>query len=166
MTYRRLGQVSAQPAEPSDGESDNASPSRPRPVVTSPAYCPHCFLLVEPSVQGPWPPSPVRCPHCKLTIGQGRAHERADGVPGARGAAAGVIAGRAREVEESEARDAAEICRAILGVAQATGVPPERLLMVEYQQHAVQDSSLPPLHEVLSEFGSWKRAQRQCVQTQ
>ena len=129
------------------------------------AYCPHCFLLVESGVSGPWPVAPTRCPHCRLMIGPGRARPESDGVPGARGAAAGVMAERARHVGDEPEHTGSEICEGIRAVAAESGVAPERLLMVDYQQRAVRDPDIPQLHEVLGVFGSWKRARREAAST-
>jgi hypothetical protein len=128
------------------------------------AYCPHCFLLVESEVAGPWPPHAARCPHCKLMIGPGRARETADAQPGARGTAAGVFAQAARE-GRAEADDVSpdRVREAIRIVAERTGSRPERLLMVDYQQRAAKDTSLPSLREVFAAFGSWKRARRESA---
>ena len=49
---------------------------------------------------------------------------------------------------------------AIRLVAAELGHRPERLLMVDYQQHVTDDDSLPPLADVFAAFGSWKRARR------
>jgi hypothetical protein len=132
---------------------------------SSEAYCPHCFLLVESEVHGPWPPRPARCPHCKLMIGPGRARATADAAPGARGTAAGVFAQQAREGREDEEADVSpdRVRDAIRTVAERTGARPERLLMVDYQQRAAKDNSLPSLREVFAAFGSWKRARRESA---
>jgi hypothetical protein len=53
-----------------------------------------------------------------------------------------------------------EICTAIRRVAGETGARPERLLMVDYQQQAAEDDSLPPLADVFAAYGSWKRARK------
>ncbi len=45
-------------------------------------------------------------------------------------------------------------------MAEEIGSRPERLLMVDYQQHVTDDDSLPPLADVFAAFGSWKRARR------
>ena len=127
------------------------------------AYCPHCYLMVESTVGTPWPPAPTRCPHCRLMIGVGRARPEADGVPGARGAAAGVMAERARRVEEGGESSPDAVRAGIRTVAERAGVSPERLLMVEYQQHAMEDDELPELHDVLAAFGSWKKARREAA---
>lgn len=127
------------------------------------AYCPHCYLLVESAAEGPWPAMPTRCPHCRLMIGPGRARPTSDGVPGARGAAAGVMAERARHVTDAPDHSHDEVCEAIRLVAGNTDVAPERLLMVDYQQQAVRDPALPQLHEVLGLYGSWKRARREAA---
>jgi hypothetical protein len=131
---------------------------------TTEAYCPHCFLLVEGEAYGPWPPQPSRCPHCKLMIGPGRARPTPDAAPGARGTAAGVFAQAAREGRD-EADDVSpdRIRDAIRTVAENTGSRPERLLMVDYQQRAAKDTSLPSLREVFAAFGSWKRARRESA---
>jgi hypothetical protein len=135
-------------------------------IETSEAYCPHCFLLVETDARGPWPPQPARCPHCKLMIGPGRARPTADAAPGARGTAAGVFAQQAREGrDDSDDVSPDRVRAAIRTVAEATGSRPERLLMVDYQQRAAQDTSLPSLTEVFSAFGSWKRARRESAGT-
>ena len=129
------------------------------------AYCPHCFLLVETDARGPWPPQPTRCQHCKLMIGPGRARATADAAPGARGTAAGVFAQQAREAHEGEETDVSpdRVRAAIRTVAETTGARPERLLMVDYQQRAAKDKSLPSLREVFAAFGSWKRARRESA---
>ena len=129
------------------------------------AYCPHCFLLVETDARGAWPPRPSRCPHCKLMIGPGRARDSADAAPGARGTAAGVFAQQAREGRDDESTDISpdRVRAAIRRVAEITGARPERLLMVDYQQRAAKDTSLPSLREVFAAFGSWKRARREAA---
>lgn len=129
------------------------------------AHCPHCLLLVESSVPGPWPPQPVRCPHCRLLIGAGRARDAGDGAPGARGAAAGVFAREAQRSRDPDAGEASptEVVDGIRTVAQELGSPPERLLMVDYQQRAAEDEALPDLTEVFAAFGSWKRARREAA---
>jgi hypothetical protein len=130
------------------------------------AYCPHCFLLVESDVAGPWPPRAARCPHCKLMIGPGRARETADAQPGARGTAAGVFAQQARDGRDEDTDISPDRVRqAIRVVAENTGSRPERLLMVDYQQLAAKDTNLPTLSEVFAAFGSWKRARRESAGT-
>ena len=134
---------------------------------TSEAYCPHCFLLVESDVRGPWPPQPTRCQHCKLMIGPGRARATSEAAPGARGTAAGVFAQAAREGRDADDVDVSpdRVRDAIRKVAERTGARPERLLMVDYQQRAAKDKSLPSLREVFAAFGSWKRARRESAGT-
>src|SRR4051812_43388271 len=142
-------------------QSDRASAGE-----TTEAYCPHCFLLVESDVPGPWPPKPTRCPHCKLMIGPGRARETADAQPGARGTAAGVFAQQARDGHEDGENVSPDTVReAIRIVAEKTGSRPERLLMVDYQQRAAKDKNLPSLTAVFAAFGSWKRARRESAHT-
>ena len=126
------------------------------------AYCPHCFLLIESDAGENWPPEPFRCPHCRLLIGEGRAKDTPEANPGARGTAAGVFAQRAKRGDK-EAASAEEVCKAIRTVAHDLGARPERLLMVDYQQHASGDPSLPELSDVFSAFGSWKRARREAA---
>ena len=126
------------------------------------AYCPHCFLLIEGDVAPDWPPEPTRCPHCRLLIGEGRAKPTSDANPGARGTAAGVFAHRAKR-DDTDAASADEVCEAIRTVARELGARPERLLMVDYQQHASADPSLPELSDVFTAFGSWKRARREAA---
>jgi hypothetical protein len=129
------------------------------------AHCPHCLLLVEAGAVGEWPPQPVQCPHCRLLIGAGRAREAGDGAPGARGAAAGVFAREAQRSSDPDGGDATpgEVVDGIRTVAEQLGSPPERLLMVDYQQRAADDESLPDLTDVFSAFGSWKRARREAA---
>jgi hypothetical protein len=126
------------------------------------AYCPHCFLLVEQNVPDNWPQSASRCPHCRLLIGPGRARPTAEANPGARGSAAGVFAHQAKR-EDGEDVSQDTIREAIRRVAEALGSRPERLLMVDYQQRASSDDSLPSLSDVFSAFGSWKRARREAA---
>jgi hypothetical protein len=52
---------------------------------------------------------------------------------------------------------------AIREVAARLGFQPERLLMVDYQQEAATDDSLPSLTDVFARFGSWKRARREAA---
>jgi hypothetical protein len=126
------------------------------------AYCPHCFLLVEQGVPDNWPADAQRCPHCRLLIGPGRGRPTAEANPGARGSAAGVFAHQAkREDGEGVSQDA--VREAIRTVAEQLGSRPERLLMVDYQQRAMVDDSLPSLSDVFSAFGSWKRARREAA---
>jgi hypothetical protein len=99
-------------------------------------------------------------------IGPGRARATADAAPGARGTAAGVFAQQAREAHDDD--DETEVSpdrvrAAIRTVAEKTGARPERLLMVDYQQRAAKDTSLPSLREVFAAFGSWKRARRESA---
>jgi hypothetical protein len=126
------------------------------------AYCPHCFLLIEGDVAPDWPPEPTRCPHCRLLIGEGRGKPTADANPGARGTAAGVFAHRAKR-DDTDPASADEVCEAIRTVARELGARPERLLMVDYQQHVSADPSLPELSDVFAAFGSWKRARREAA---
>jgi hypothetical protein len=120
---------------------------------------------VEAGAVGEWPPQPVRCPHCRLLIGAGRAREAGDGAPGARGAAAGVFAREAQRARDPDADHvpSEEVIHGIRAVAEQLGSPPERLLMVDYQQCAAEDDSLPDLTDVFTAFGSWKRARREAA---
>lgn len=124
------------------------------------AYCPHCHLLIERSVDQTWPPEPMRCPHCRLLVGVGRSRPTAAAEPGARGSAAGVFAHEAKRSGGEQDASSGEICEAIRRVADRLGARPERLLMVDYQQCASDDSTLPALSEVFAAYGSWKRARR------
>jgi hypothetical protein len=124
------------------------------------AYCPHCHLLIEREVQAAWPPQPLRCPHCRLLVGQGRSRPTPAAEPGARGSAAGVFAHEAKRQGGDEDFNEDEVCEAIRNVAEELGARPERLLMVDYQQRASDDTSLPPLSAVFGAYGSWKRARR------
>jgi hypothetical protein len=124
------------------------------------AYCPHCHLVIEPEAGEDFPPEPLRCPHCKLLIGTGRARSEPSDEPGARGSAAGVFAHQAKRSGADGDVSEDEVCRAILTVAEAIGTRPERLLMVDYQQQATDDDSLPGLANVFAAYGSWKRARR------
>jgi len=127
------------------------------------AFCPHCHLLVEPGAELPWPAEPVRCRHCQLLIGAGRSRSEPSGEPGAKGTAAGVFSRQARREEGEHRWSDEEVLAAIVIVAEEVGERPERLLMVDYQQHAATDPELPPLRDVFAAFGSWKRARRQAA---
>lgn len=133
-----------------------------RKDATLEAYCPHCFLLVESGVAEDWPQDPLRCPHCRLLIGEGRAKPTPDANPGARGTAAGVFAHRAKR-EDTDAASQEDVREAIRQVASELGARPERLLMVDYQQHTTADPSLPELSDVFAAYGSWKRARREAA---
>jgi len=123
------------------------------------------MLGVAESVDGPWPPAPERCPHCRLMIGPGRAREEGEGAPGARGAAAGVLARDAQRHAPDDDVDASPeaVREGIRAVAAELGAPPERLLMVDYQQRAAEDADLPDLTAVFAAFGTWKRARREAA---
>jgi hypothetical protein len=128
------------------------------------AHCPHCLLVVEEGGGTEWPPQPTRCPHCRLMIGVGRAREAGDGAPGARGAAAGVFAREAQRARDDDTEVSPDgVVHGIRAVAQELGSPPERLLMVDYQQRVAGDEDLPDLTEVFAAFGSWKRARREAA---
>jgi hypothetical protein len=98
-------------------------------------------------------------------IGPGRARPTSDAAPGARGTAAGVFAQQARDSQHDgdEAVSPDLVRAAIRTVAEKTGSRPERLLMVDYQQRAAKDTSLPSLSAVFAAFGSWKRARRESA---
>ena len=143
-----------------------AEASAPEQTITAEAqaYCPHCFLLVESGVPAEWPPTPTRCPHCRLMIGPGRARPTSAANPGARGTAAGVFAQQAKNADDGGEHASAEVVEeAIRNVAARLGFQPERLLMVDYQQEAATDGSLPTLTDVFACFGSWKRARREAA---
>jgi hypothetical protein len=129
------------------------------------AYCPHCFLEVDAHASPPWPATLARCPHCRLTIGQGRARTTpADASPGSRGTAAGVLAHEARTADRAPEPGSRDRVRdGIRAVARRTGARPERLLMIDYQQRAVDDTNLPSLEDVFAAFGSWKQARRESA---
>jgi hypothetical protein len=124
------------------------------------AYCPHCHLLIERSAGANWPATPERCPHCRLLVGAGRARPTPAAEPGARGSAAGVFAHEAKRAGAVQESSSEDVCAAIRKVAEALGARPERLLMVDYQQKASDDTSLPALGDVFAAFGSWKRARK------
>ena len=130
---------------------------------TTDAYCPHCHLLFDRGAGEAWPPSPVRCPHCQLLIGTGRARSAPSGEPGAKGTAAGVFSRQAKRDGRVAASSPARVLEGIREVARDVGERPERLLMVDYQQLATVDPELPPLRDVFTAFGSWKRARREAA---
>jgi hypothetical protein len=135
--------------------------TRKKKKAEADAYCPHCHLLIEREVgKGDWPEEPLRCPHCRLLVGAGRARPTPSAEPGARGSAAGVFAHEAKRSGANGDASKDEVCKAIRDVAEEVGSRPERLLMVDYQQHASDDDSLPSLSDVFAAFGSWKRARR------
>jgi hypothetical protein len=135
-------------------------PSASRQRQASDAYCPHCHLLIERRVGRDWPPRPMRCSHCRLLVGVGRARPTAAAEPGARGSAARVFSHEAKRSGGHQDASSDEVISAIRQVAEQLGARPERLLMVDYQQCASEDDSLPALGEVFAAYGSWKRARR------
>lgn len=141
----------------------NSKSKAKRQTATSEAYCPHCFLLVEQDVPEGWPHEAVRCPHCRLLIGPGRGRPTSEANPGARGSAAGVFAHQAKREDGEDNVSQDDVREAIRRVADELGSRPERLLMVDYQQRATADDSLPTLSDVFSAFGSWKRARREAA---
>jgi hypothetical protein len=96
-------------------------------------------------------------------IGVGRARDAGDGSPGARGAAAGVFAREAQRDDGGEHAPPDVVRAGIRTVARELGSPPERLLMVDYQQRAASDEDLPDLTDVFAAFGTWKRARREAA---
>jgi hypothetical protein len=136
------------------------SATRVKSQTREDAYCPHCHLLIERKVGDEWPKAPMRCPHCRLLVGAGRARPTPSAEPGARGSAAGVFAHEAKRSGGDGEASKDDIRRAIRQVAEETGQRPERLLMVDYQQHTSDDEKLPALSEVFAAYGSWKRARR------
>ena len=133
--------------------------------TNAPGYCPHCQLLVEAAAgEPPWPREPIRCPHCHLLIGVGRGQsEPADG-PGAKGTAAGVFSRQAKRQGQATRFSPQEVLDAIRDAARGLGEPPERLLMVDYQQIAAANPELPQLSDVFAVYGSWKGARRQAAE--
>ena len=134
--------------------------TRPQSPEAQAAYCPHCHLLIEQEAGESWPPRAVRCPHCRLLVGEGRARPTPAAEPGARGSAAGVFAHEAKRDGSDGSFSEDDVCEAIRNVAEQLGARPERLLMVDYQQHASSDPELPGLSDVFGAYGSWKRARR------
>jgi hypothetical protein len=128
------------------------------------AYCPHCHLLIERKVGEAWPQAPRRCPHCRLLVGTGRARPTPSAEPGARGSAAGVFAHEAKRAGVVADTSKEDVRRAIRRVAEEAGQRPERLLMVDYQQRASGDGTLPGLSAVFAAYGSWKRARRAAAE--
>ena len=128
------------------------------------AYCPHCHLLIEREVGDYWPRKPQQCPHCRLLVGTGRARATPSAEPGARGSAAGVFAHEAKRAGGGPDASKDDVREAIRRVAEESGQRPERLLMVDYQQRASDDSSLPGLGDVFAAYGSWKRARRAAAE--
>lgn len=106
----------------------------------------------------------MRCNHCHLLIGIGRGQAEPTGEPGTKGTAAGVFSRQAkRAVGREPATSPEEVLEGIREAARQLGEPPERLLMVDYQQVAAGDPSLPPLSDVFAAFGSWKGARREAA---
>jgi hypothetical protein len=141
------------------------SATRQKTKSAGDAYCPHCHLLIERKVGEEWPREPMRCPHCRLLVGTGRARPTPSAEPGARGSAAGVFAHEAKRAGGDGEASKEDVREAIRRVAEETGQRPERLLMVDYQQRASDDTTLPGLSDVFSAYGSWKRARRAAAET-
>jgi hypothetical protein len=144
-------------------DSVGGRPAETPPPSPQQAFCPHCQLLVADDAGAGWPPQATRCPHCRLLIGAGRARPEPAGEPGARGTAAGMFAGAAKRADGHVGATADEVREAIREVAAEIDTPPERLLMVDYQQRAAVKPELPPLRAVFAVFGSWKKARREAA---
>ena len=124
-------------------------------------FCPHC----DATLPAAWALDRAgRCPTCRLVVGAGRAtSERGAGTAvSAAGTAAGMLAGAARR-EEAEAGDAAVVAGALRQTAASLGVEPGRLRMLDYQQVADLDPTLPGLGTVLATFGTWKTARARAA---
>ena len=126
-------------------------------------FCPHCRLLVEPEASAGWPDEPVRCQHCHLLIGVGRGQSEPADEPGTKGTAAGVFSRQAKREGEATTFSRAEVLEGIREAARQLGEPPERLLMVDYQQIAAEDPAFPPLRDVFATYGGWKAARRKAA---
>ena len=131
--------------------------------TSSEGFCPHCRLLVETDAGEGWPREPVRCQHCHLLIGVGRGQAEPSDEPGTKGTAAGVFSRQAKREGESTRFSAEEVLEGIRDAAKQLGEPPERLLMVDYQQIAAANPELPQLNDVFAAFGSWKGARREAA---
>jgi hypothetical protein len=160
-----MGLVLPELGEEDDTRGPMASTTSKKRRAGGDAYCPHCHLLIEKKVGDDWPDEPQRCPHCRLLVGAGRARPTPAAEPGARGSAAGVFAHEAKRAGGDPSASKAEVCEAIREVAEAVGSRPERLLMVDYQQRASDDETLPSLSDVFAAYGSWKRARRAAATT-
>ena len=123
-------------------------------------FCPHCRLLVEAGAGEGWPREPVRCQHCHLLIGVGRGQSEPGDEPGTKGTAAGVFSRQAKREGEATNFSPTEVLEGIREAARQLGEPPERLLMVDYQQIASANPELPQLSDIFAAFGSWKGARR------
>ena len=129
----------------------------------SAGYCPHCRLLVDADAGERWPRRPVRCPHCHLLIGVGRGQSEPLDEPGSKGTAAGVFSRQAKREGEATDFTPDEVLEGIREAARQLGEPPERLLMVDYQQIAAASHDFPQLKDVFAAFGSWKGARREAA---
>ena len=131
--------------------------------TNSAGFCPHCRLRVEADAGEGWPSEPVRCQHCHLLIGIGRGQAEPVDEPGSKGTAAGVFSRQAKREGEATDFSPAEVLEAIQAAARQLGEPPERLLMVDYQQIAAATPDLPQLSDVFAAYGSWKGARREAA---
>ena len=110
--------------------------------------------------------SPSAAPIAGCSSGPDVRGDTPSAEPGARGSAAGVFAHEAKRAGgEEESVPKEDVCQAIRDVADEMGARPERLLMVDYQQRASDDDSLPTLSAVFAAYGSWKRARRAAAGT-
>ena len=150
---------------PSATRRRKSKQARAKPAKAEDAFCPHCHLLIERKVGEDWPLEPLRCPHCRLLVGTGRARPTPSAEPGARGSAAGVFAHEAKRAGGDGETSKDDVRRAIRQVAEDAGQRPERLLMVDYQQRASDDETLPALSDVFAAYGSWKRARRAAAES-
>jgi hypothetical protein len=71
-----------------------------------------------------------------------------------------VFAHEAKRSGADQEASSDDVTSAIRRVAERLGARPERLLMVDYQQCASEDESLPALSDVFAAYGGWKRARR------
>ena len=153
-----MSSATRQKKSPSTSRRRKSKAAKAKPAED--AFCPHCHLLIERKVGDDWPQEPLRCPHCRLLVGTGRARPTPSAEPGARGSAAGVFAHEAKRAGGDAEASKEDVRKAIRQVAEDAGQRPERLLMVDYQQRASDDESLPALSDVFAAYGSWKRARR------
>lgn len=126
------------------------------PMTPSAPLCPHCLTPLEVQLH----PVAARCDGCRLVVGAGRTVTAEEAAASGRitSTAANILSARARRETPETPADPEIAARDVRQVAEAVGVPPDRLRMLEYQAAQRRNPHLASLAHVLAAFGTWKAA--------
>lgn len=126
------------------------------PMSPMAPLCPHCLAPVAVQQR----PVAVRCDCCRLVVGAGRTVTAEEAAASGRitSTAANILSARARRETPDTPADPEIAARDVRQVAEAAGVSPDQLRMLEYQAAWRRNPHLASLAHVLAAFGTWKAA--------